>query len=97
YTVVLSGAAVLLGLLLVNVLRPGAGVDPTLAAQLLVQNAERCRDIVASIETQPRGIDMVLSIVPSNVIQAASDNGSILALMVFAVMFGVGIDRKSVV
>ena len=90
YTVVLSGAAVLLGLVLVNLLRPGAGVDPTLASQLLAQNAERSRDIVASIESQPRGIDMLLSIVPSNVVAAASDNGSILVLMFFALMFGVG-------
>ena len=98
YTVVLSSIAVLVGLLLVNLLRPGAGVDPSLAAQLLVQNAERSREIVASVDTQPRGIDMLLSIVPSNVVQAASDNGSILALMFFAVMFGVGMvltdDRK---
>src|SRR5690606_23262583 len=98
YTVVLSSIAVLVGLLLVNLLRPGAGVDPSLAAQLLVQNAERSREIVASVDAQPRGIDMLLSIVPSNVVQAASDNGSILALMFFAVMFGVGMvltdDRK---
>ncbi len=90
YTVVLSGVAVALGLLLVNLLRPGAGVDPALASQLLAQNAERSREIVASIEAQPRGIDMLLSIVPSNVVAAASDNGAILALMFFAVMFGVG-------
>lgn len=90
YTVILSGVAVLLGLLLVNAFKPGAGVDPALAQQLLVQNAERSREIVASVDTQPRGMDMVLSIVPSNVVQAASENGSILALMFFAVMFGVG-------
>ncbi|GAB3515024.1 dicarboxylate/amino acid:cation symporter [Pseudoxanthomonas daejeonensis] len=90
YTVVLSGVAVLIGLVLVNAFKPGAGVDPALAQQLLVQNAERSREIVASVDTQPRGMDMVLSIVPSNVIKAASENGSILALMFFAVMFGVG-------
>ena len=90
YTVVLSGVAVLIGLVLVNAFKPGAGVDPALAQQLLVQNAERTREIVASVDTQPRGMEMVLSIVPSNVIKAASENGSILALMFFAVMFGVG-------
>ncbi len=90
WTVVLSGIAVLLGLVLVNLLQPGAGVDPALAEQLLTQNVERSREIVASVGTQPRGMDMLLSIVPSNVIRAASDNGSILALMFFAVMFGVG-------
>ena len=90
YTVVLSGVAVLLGLVLVNALKPGAGVDPELAQQLLVQNAERSREIVASVDTQPQGMEMVLSIVPSNIVHAAADNGSILALMFFAVMFGVG-------
>ena len=90
YTVVLSSIAVLIGLLLVNWLKPGAGVDPELAQQLLVQNADRSREIVASVDTQPRGLDMLLSIVPSNVVEAASSNGSILALMFFAVMFGVG-------
>ncbi|MGN5529672.1 cation:dicarboxylase symporter family transporter [Xanthomonas hortorum pv. gardneri] len=90
YTVVLSGVAVLLGLVLVNVLKPGAGVDPQLANQLIQENAERTREIISSSGTQPQGMDMLLSIVPSNVIAAASSNGAILSLMFFAVMFGVG-------
>ncbi|KRG87396.1 sodium:dicarboxylate symporter [Stenotrophomonas daejeonensis] len=90
FTVVLSGVAVLIGLLLVNLLKPGAGVDPGTAAQLLADNAERSKEIVAGIGDQPRGMDMLLSIVPSNVMHAASDNGMILSLMFFALMFGVG-------
>ena len=90
YTVVLSSIAVLIGLLLVNWLKPGAGVDPALAQTLITENAERAKEIVASVDTQPRGMDMLLSIVPDNVISAASSNGSILAVMFFAVMFGVG-------
>ncbi len=90
FTVVLSGVAVLIGLLLVNLLKPGAGVDPGTAAQLLADNAERSKEIVAGIGDQPKGMDMLLSIVPSNVMHAASDNGMILSLMFFALMFGVG-------
>ncbi len=90
YTVVLSSIAVIIGLLLVNILRPGAGVDPAVADALLLANADRTSEIVASVDTQPRGLDMLLSIVPDNVISAASSNGSILAVMFFAVMFGVG-------
>ncbi|WAT15608.1 dicarboxylate/amino acid:cation symporter [Xanthomonas fragariae] len=90
YTVVLSSVAVLLGLVLVNVLRPGVGVDPQLANQLIQENTERTREIISSSGTQPQGMDMLLSIVPSNVIAAASSNGAILSLMFFAVMFGVG-------
>jgi len=91
YTVVLSSIAVVIGLVLVNVLKPGGGVDPALAQMLLTENAERAQQIVASVDTQPRGMDMLLSIVPDNVIAAAGNNGSILALMFFAVMFGIGL------
>ena len=91
YTVVLSSIAVIIGLVLVNVLKPGGGVDPALAQTLLTENAERAQQIVASVDTQPRGMDMLLSIVPDNVIAAAGNNGSILALMFFAVMFGIGL------
>lgn len=91
YTLVLSSIAVLIGLLLVNLLRPGAGVDPALAQTLLGENSERARQIASSVETQPRGLELLLSIVPSNVVAAAASNGSILSLMFFAVMFGVGL------
>ncbi|KGQ18445.1 Na+/H+ dicarboxylate symporter [Lysobacter dokdonensis DS-58] len=91
YTVLLSAVAVLIGLVLVNWLQPGAGVDPALAQQLLADNADRAKEIVASVGEQPRGIDMLVSIVPDNVIAAASSNGTILSLMFFAVMFGIGL------
>ncbi|HBS63721.1 MAG TPA: dicarboxylate/amino acid:cation symporter [Stenotrophomonas sp.] len=90
YTVVLSGIAVGIGLVLVNLLKPGAGVDPQVAAMMLSENAERSKEIVAGIHGTPKGMDMLLSIVPSNVLQAASDNGAILSLMFFALMFGIG-------
>ena len=90
YTVLLSGIAVALGLVLVNVLKPGVGVDPAMAQQLLHENVERSREIVANIGEQPKGMDMLLSIVPSNVLAAASSNGAILSLMFFALMFGIG-------
>ncbi|MCD9087989.1 dicarboxylate/amino acid:cation symporter [Stenotrophomonas sp. SY1] len=90
YTVVLSGVAVLIGLVLVNLLKPGAGVDPNVAAQLLAENAERSKEIVAGVGSQPKGLEMLLSIVPNNVLEAASDNGKILSLMFFALMLGIG-------
>ncbi len=91
YTILLSGIAVVLGLALVNLFKPGAGVDPALAQELLTQGAERAQAIVQDSASQPRGLDMLMSIVPDNVIGAASSNSSILALMFFAVMFGIGL------
>ena len=91
FTVVLSGIAVLIGLVLVNLFQPGVGVDPALAQQLLTEGSERAQAIVKDSATQPKGIDMLLSIVPENVIGAASSNAGILGLMFFAIMFGVGL------
>lgn len=91
YTVLLSGVAVLLGLVMVNVFKPGVGVDPVLAQELLDKGAEGAQAIVQDSQGQPKGMDLLLSIVPENVVGAASSNGSILALMFFALMFGIGI------
>ncbi|MDH7453221.1 dicarboxylate/amino acid:cation symporter [Luteimonas composti] len=91
WTILLSGLAVLLGLVMVNLFKPGAGVDPALAQQLLTEGAERAQAIVRDSTQQPKGMDMLLSIVPQNVIGAASNNANILALMFFALMFGVGL------
>ncbi len=91
YTVALSAIAVVLGLVMVNVFKPGSGVDPALAQQLLVESADRTQAIVRDSTEQPKGMATLLEIVPQNIIGAASSNASILSLMFFALMFGIGI------
>ncbi|MEO6155254.1 MAG: dicarboxylate/amino acid:cation symporter [Thermomonas sp.] len=90
YTVVASGIAVVLGLVLVNWLQPGAGVDPVAAQAMLTQGADRAQAIVSSGGGQMKGLDMLLGIVPDNVIKAAADN-TILAVMFFSLMLGIGL------
>ncbi|MGH8084328.1 MAG: dicarboxylate/amino acid:cation symporter [Lysobacter sp.] len=90
YTVVVSGIAVVIGLVLVNWLQPGVGVDRAAAEQMLAEGSERAAAIVSSSAGQPQGMDMLLAIVPSNVITAAADN-AILAVMFFAIMIGIGL------
>ena len=87
---VVSGIAVVIGLALVNWLQPGAGVDPVAAQQMLAEGSERASAIVASSAGQPRGMDMLVSIVPSNIVSAAAEN-SILAVMFFALFLGIGL------
>ncbi|MGN7919152.1 MULTISPECIES: dicarboxylate/amino acid:cation symporter [Lysobacter] len=88
-TVLMSALAVILGLVMVNLFQPGAGVDPAQAQLLMSENAERAQSIVQGSANAPKGIQMLVSIVPSNVIQAAADD-AILAVMFFALMIGVG-------
>ena len=90
YTVLASGIAVALGLVLVNWLQPGAGVDPAAAQAMLAQGADRAKDIVGATASQPKGLDMLLAIVPDNVVKAAAEN-TILAVMFFALMLGIGL------
>lgn len=90
YTVVVSSISVVIGLLLVNWLQPGAGVDRVAAQQMLAEGSERASAIISSSADQPQGLDMLLAIVPSNIVTAASEN-SILAVMFFALMLGIGL------
>lgn len=90
YTILASGIAVVIGLLLVNWLRPGAGVDPAAAQAMLAQGSERASAIVSGAAEQPQGLDMVVSIVPDNVVRAAAEN-TILAVMFFALFLGIGL------
>jgi DAACS family dicarboxylate/amino acid:cation (Na+ or H+) symporter len=90
YTVALSAIAVFIGLVLVNWIEPGKGVDPVQAQQLLSANAEAAQTHVTAAKSQPTGMALVLNIVPANVVKAAADN-EILAVMFFAVMLGIGL------
>ena len=90
YTVVVSSIAVIIGLVLVNVLRPGEGVDPALAARLLAEGSERAQQIVASNAATGSAMDLLVNIVPRNVVAAAAGN-DLLAIMFFALMVGIGL------
>lgn len=88
-TVLMSTIAVVIGLVLVNWLQPGAGIDPLVAQQLLAENAQRTQGIVNAGSSSDSGLGMLLSIVPDNIVGAAAD-GTILAVMFFALMLGLG-------
>lgn len=90
YTTLLSAIAVLIGLVLVNWLKPGVGVDSAEAMNMMSEGAERAKSILSDSASQPKGLDMLIAIVPDNVIKAAADN-TILAVMFFALMLGIGL------
>jgi len=90
YTILISAIAVVIALAVVNIARPGDGVDPALAQRLLADARGGANAIIAGQEARPSGIDSVLAIVPTNVVAAAAAN-DILAVMFFALMFGIGL------
>ena len=89
YTVCVSVIAVLLGIVLVNVLQPGHGLDPELRARLLSQSADRVAAITAA-KPATTGVNLFVQIIPDNPLKAAA-NGDMLGWMFFSLMIGVGL------
>ncbi len=90
YTVLLSSIAVLLALAVANLFQPGAGIDQAQAAALLEQGRGNAGSIISAQEERPQGVAAVLAIIPTNIVTAASAN-DILAVMFFALFFGIGL------
>ena len=90
YTVAVSGIAVAVSLVTVNLLRPGAGVDPVAARAMIGQASAGAASIIAKSGTAKTGIEAVVGIIPSNFVTAMSEN-DILAVMFFALFFGIGL------
>ena len=91
YTVIVSSIAVAVSLVVVNVLKPGAGVDRAAASEMLEASAGRAGEIVQAGAEQPSGIDAFISIVPNNLVEALGSNSAIISVMFFALFFGIGL------
>lgn len=88
YFEVLSTFALLLGLVVVNVFQPGAGmnVDPK------ALDAGAISNYTAAAATSGGFIDFLLAMVPTSVIDALANN-NILQILVFATMFGIALSH----
>jgi dicarboxylate/amino acid:cation (Na+ or H+) symporter, DAACS family len=87
-----TGLAVLLGLTLVNVLEPGAGLDPLVRAALLAEYSTEASGRIIQSENTGFGINTFINIIPRNPLQAAV-NGEMLAVIFFTLMFGIALTR----
>src|SRR5262245_24145596 len=83
YTAAVSTIAVAIAVALVNAIEPGVGLDPALRARL----GEAALPAAAGGKT---GIDFLIHLVPANAVKAMAD-GDMLAVMVFAILIGIGL------
>jgi dicarboxylate/amino acid:cation (Na+ or H+) symporter, DAACS family len=93
YTLFASGISVAIGIGLVNFFKPGVGVDPSVRAQLGGTFAAQSQKTIEDAQKAMPWTDTLLSLIPRNPLAAAVDalQGEMLALMVFAVFFGVAL------
>jgi Na+/H+-dicarboxylate symporter len=80
YYVLSSLLAVLIGLLLVNLISPGVGANMT----------DRAQGELPELDTATSPVELVLDVVPENVIEAAA-SADMLALIFFCIVFGAAV------
>jgi DAACS family dicarboxylate/amino acid:cation (Na+ or H+) symporter len=90
FTVILSSASVVIGLAAVNLIRPGVGLGMTPPA-----GTAEVRGLEASASAATSFSSTLVELVPRNPLDAAvrALDGQMLALMVFALIFGVALSR----
>lgn len=88
YFEVMTTIALIIGLIFVNWLQPGTGMNVNPATL----DASEVSHYVQQSEEHQSVMDFILSIIPENVIAAvASDN--LLQVLVFAILFGIGLTK----
>lgn len=91
-TLLISSLAALTGVVLVNVFRPGEGMAEEVRASLW-QSLGQAQSAVSAADTTP-GLGALFRVVPDNPVRAAAQ-GDMLAVMVFALVFGIGLTRAA--
>lgn len=87
-----TAIAVVIGLTIVNVLRPGDTLDPGVRQALLLEYAPAAATRVGSAPGQGFGVDTLVAIVPRNPVDSAA-RGDMLGLIFFSLVFGVALAR----
>lgn len=91
FTVLTSSASVLIGVSLVNLLQPGVGLD--IDKSLVAQSAGTIEQLKQSVSQAKPIQQIIIDLFTKNPIDSAARalDGEILALMVFALLFALGI------
>lgn len=89
YYMTTSLFAILVGLVLVNMITPGL-VDGEPIGEFIQPSAEQVQDAKDKVgDKASSGIaDIFLRMVPTNIVNAATDNGQMLGLIFFSILFG---------
>ena len=85
-------AAITIGLLLVNTIRPGSGVSPETIEELTstyAQDASLTSNIQTATQQQQGPLSFLVEMVPDNIFAALGNNGLMLQVIVFSILFGI--------
>ncbi|MET3208180.1 UNVERIFIED_CONTAM: aerobic C4-dicarboxylate transport protein [Paenibacillus sp. PvR008] len=84
YFEIVTTIALAIGLIVVNLVRPGAGIDVSKATGDVSQYAQK------AAETSHGLVDFIVGIIPENVVSAMA-GGDLLPILFFAILFGLSL------
>ena len=85
-------AAITIGLLLVNLLRPGSGVSPETIEELTstyAQDASLTTNLQTATQQQQGPLTFLVEMVPDNIFAAFGNNALMLQVILFSILFGI--------
>lgn len=84
--------AVSIGLLMVNLIKPGNSISEQTRIELVnsYQNDANSKIEAAAKQKNAGPLQALVDIVPDNIFKAAGDNGNMLQVIFFAIFFGIG-------
>lgn len=85
--------AVSIGLVVVNIIKPGSFISEETRTELVGNYANDANSKISAAENQKQAgpLQALEDIVPSNIIKASADNGNMLQVIFFAVFFGIAL------
>ncbi|MCC6277880.1 MAG: dicarboxylate/amino acid:cation symporter [Oligoflexia bacterium] len=91
FTFIFSSISVIVGIVLVNVLRPGHGIQ--ISEELIKAQSGALSAIQTNAQNAKSGLQAIIDLIPKNPLESAVNalSGDLPALMVFALFFGIGL------
>jgi len=85
--------AVSIGLVIVNLVKPGSFIDEQTRTELMESSKDKAESKIAAANQQQKAgpLQALEDLVPSNIFEAASNNRNMLQVIFFAVFFGIGL------
>ena len=85
--------AVSIGLIVVNIVKPGSYISKETRTELVGSYANDANSKISAAENQKNAgpLKALEDIVPDNIVKAASDNGNMLQVIFFAIFFGIAL------
>jgi len=90
YFLITTALAIVIGLGLAGLTRPGRGFDPAVRKELLKNYQSGARDKLQNITAKPKALDVLVGIIPVNPIQALAQ-GDMLQVIFLALIFGLAL------